>query len=92
VFRIDLLSELGNHACPKCKLEYTSILIVATADDHTMLQYALETTIANGRIANGGADGELDQVDDGDDLDGDEDLDGDALEDDATSEGNQPPK
>lgn len=45
LFRIDLLSDKGMHACPKCKLEYTSVLIVATADDHTMLQYALETVL-----------------------------------------------
>ena len=79
VFRIDLLSAAGNHACPKCKLEYTSILIVATADDHTMLQYALEQTIENGRRVNGNlGDESVDQVEDGDDdedLDGDEDLD-----------------
>ena len=87
VFRIDLLSAAGNHACPKCKLEYTSILIVATADDHTMLQYALEQTIENGRRVNGN-EGEQSahQVDDGDDdLDDEEDP----VDDDAT-EGNAP--
>jgi hypothetical protein len=90
VFRIDLLSAVGNHACPKCKLEYTSILIVATADDHTMLQYALEQTIENGRRVNGGDDD--DDGDDGDDEPGGEDLDADQVDDDEPGEGDPSPR
>lgn len=77
LFRIDLLSTKGNHACPKCRLEYTSALIVATADDHTMLQYALDTVLrahaarAEGELEDGPADDQVDDQVDDDQVDGD---------------------
>jgi len=65
-FRINLLSASGFHACPKCKLEYTSVLIVATADDHTILQHALETVLRSNGIAIN-PDGDDDEAGDDDD-------------------------
>lgn len=69
VFRIDLLSTKGNHACPKCRLEYTSMLVVAVADDDTMLQYALETVLAQNGMAMPNPEGQAPGPGEGDDED-----------------------
>lgn len=74
-FRVDLLSE-AMHGCPKCKREYTSLLIVARAEDRTVLQDAMEHVLAvNGidvRDSNPD-DGDDDDDDDQDDDDDDDD-------------------
>lgn len=66
LFRISLLGS-ALHACPKCKLEYTSILIVATADDDQILGDAFKTVLrSNGLL---GSDDDDDGHDDDDDDD-----------------------
>lgn len=61
MFRISLLGS-AMHACPKCKLEYTSILIVATADDDQILGDAFKTVLrSNGML---GADDDDEHDDD----------------------------
>jgi hypothetical protein len=81
LFRIDLLSSKGMHACPKCRAEYTSVLIVAASDDPTILQHALDTVLASNGLRAQNPDDDDDEGDDegdddeGDDLDGEQDLD-----------------
>ena len=85
-FRVDLLSDKGLHACPKCQLEYTSVLIVAVADDYTILQQALDTVLVSNGIRVPNPDGDDDQGD-GDEGDDDDQLgEPDAPDDDATEQ------
>lgn len=44
-FRIDLLSE-DYSRCPKCKTQYTSLLVVCQVGDDTMLQSVFEHLVA----------------------------------------------
>ena len=80
-FRIDLLAGGGKqpHACPGCRTEYTSLLIVARPDDREVLRDALEHVLrANGYdVALANPDGE------GDDDDGQGDDDGELGDDDS---------
>lgn len=85
-FRLDLLADGGPTACPKCKTEYTTLLIVARTDDREVLRDALEHVLrANGiEVPTANPDGEGDDdeddegelgADDDDDQGGDDDDD-----------------
>lgn len=67
-FRISLLSA-ALHACPKCKLEYTSVLIIATADDDQILGDAFRTVLRSNGLMQSNPDDDDDQGDDDDDDD-----------------------
>jgi hypothetical protein len=65
LFRINLLGK-ALHACPKCKLEYTSVLIVAVTDDDQILRDAFRTVLRSNGIALGADDDDGDEYDDDD--------------------------
>jgi hypothetical protein len=55
-FRINLLGS-STHVCPKCKLEYTSVLIVAVTDDDQILGEAFKTVLrSNGLLGDANPD------------------------------------
>lgn len=82
-FRINLLGQ-ALHACPKCKLEYTSVLIVAVTDDDQILRDAFKTVLRSNGIATGDDDDDDDEGElEGDDYGEDEgELEGDDSSDD----------
>lgn len=62
-FRVNLLGT-ALHACPKCKLEYTSVLIVATSDDDQILGDAFRTVLRSNGLLGANPDDEEEEDDD----------------------------